>query len=1216
MALGYISIYHMIKNNIYKIRSTILTILTVVYGLLGVAIWAAPDRADGRRLSSAEAPANRNGLGPTILVEPRAEAVTEGGTVSLSVVAEGDSPLAYQWRRNGEEIGDGTNSVLTITNAQSAHNGVYQVEVRSSEGATTSTNVALTVYNPLDSLFDTGLHVGGTSAILAIDFQSDQRAVVGTLRQGQYVPAGFVRFDPNGLIDRTFNTGLGANLSVYAVAVLPDNKVLVGGDFTEISNVRCRRIARVNEDGSLDLSFPTGRVPNWEVRALAVQTDGKILVGGFFTTYDDQAHGGIVRIDPNGELDSSFDPGLGANSGVEALALQPDGRIVVGGWFTDFNGFPVAYLIRVNTDGSRDATFDLGAGPNQEVTTVKVQADGKILIGGAFTEINHLPAHHLARLNTDGSLDGTFRSGTGADDWLFALAEQADGKILIGGKFQSYDGHFCPRFARLNTDGTWDAGYTLGSGVSDQVNVIAIRDQVAYLGGHFESINGFARRHFALIHLAPPPHYVPLIKFGPRNTSVPLNGSVRFEVSAAGYPWPKYQWQHEGTNLVGATNAVLSLSSLRTNQAGVYSVAVSNEIGTTNWTVSLMVTGAPPQLLSQSKSQYVNEGTELTLSATATGFPAPSYQWQKDGVELLFETNASLRWSRIMVAQSGSYSVVCSNAFGLVASEPMILCVRQRPLDPYFKVNLEDFGSVEAIVLQPQDQKILIGGRFHSVNGTSCRSIARLDANGRLDPTFRSETGFDNDIFALALQPDRKILCVGTFHTAGGKPHFGLARLNPDGSVDESFAWSPGMEGTFMSVQLQKDNKILIGGRLDDRFLPPFHHLLRLFPDGTLDPTFDDHFCLRDYVYHLAIQMDDKILAGGFYPLMRLSDNGNPDSSFNGVEGSRIRTLQLQEDGKILAASLNDEYVATPFNFARFNSDGSYDRSYVPDIKPAQGVSTLLLQPDGKIVLAGFPDLRNIGRISRLLRLNPDGSADASFNSGSQINGEVYSMVQTADGSILVGGMFRSVDDVPRFNLARFNPEFAIDYSPRIEISPSQQTATVNEDVVFTATITHFPTDSLQWKHDGQEILGATNLTLTLGQVQPEQAGGYQIVGYHTTGEVTSEVAFLEVRIPAPVNTAPVLAPISDETVEEGVTMRLAISAMDSDRPAQRLTYALELAPQGSEIDSQSGTFSWMPTEVQGPSTNLIQVRVTDDGQPPLADVRSFTIVGGGARPV
>ena len=142
-----------------------------------------------------------------------------------------------------------------------------------------------------------------------------------------------------------------------------------------------------------------------------------------------------------GDIAQSFGGSLGFNSTVYAIIPQADGKILVGGIFTIYNGVTENRIIRLNSDGSKDGTFVTGTGFNNNVLEIALQADGKILVGGSFTAYNGATEIRIIRLNSDGSKDATFATGTGFNSGVWAIAPQADGKILVGGNFSTYKGN-------------------------------------------------------------------------------------------------------------------------------------------------------------------------------------------------------------------------------------------------------------------------------------------------------------------------------------------------------------------------------------------------------------------------------------------------------------------------------------------------------------------------------------------------------------------------------------------------------------------------------------------------------------------------------------------------------------------------------------------------------------------------------------------------------
>lgn len=311
----------------------------------------------------------------------------------------------------------------------------------------------------------------------------------------------------NAVPDTSFNPGTGFNNSVYSIALQPDGKILVGGYFTEFNGQAQKDIARLNANGTLDtsLNIGTGFSVNGtgNVLTLALQTDGKILVGGSFYNFNGNARNRIVRLNLDGSLDNSFNIGTGFSATVNTFTLQPDGKILVGGSFHQYNGQDQKLIARLNTDGSLDTTFTGSAyWVYENIYTIAVQQDGKIIVGGNFTMFNNQYVNRIVRLNADGSIDSTFNIGSGfsgGGSSVNSVALQSDGKIIAAGTFTKYNGQTRNRIVRLNTDGTLDTTFTIGSGFNGSFiinNVLVQPDGKILVGGSFTTFNGQTRNNF------------------------------------------------------------------------------------------------------------------------------------------------------------------------------------------------------------------------------------------------------------------------------------------------------------------------------------------------------------------------------------------------------------------------------------------------------------------------------------------------------------------------------------------------------------------------------------------------------------------------------------------------------------------------------------------------------------------------------------------------
>ncbi len=293
------------------------------------------------------------------------------------------------------------------------------------------------------------------------------------------------RLDPTTGVADSFNPNANG-FEVDSIVVQPDGKVLVGGDFTTMSGQARNNIARINPNGTLDTVFnPNASNP---VLAMALQPDGKILIGGVFTILTPNSgaltRNRIARLETDGRADRTLnDLNLGgANPIVSAIALQPDGKILIGGSFTSVLGVTQNKIARLNTDGTLDLLFN--PDPNDDVLSIAVQTDGKVLVCGAFTFIGGQPRNRIARLS-EGTADSFNPNANGA---VYSIAVQADGKILAGGDFGNIGGSNRVRIARLNA--VTGAADSFNPSANNSVFSIAVQpDGKILAGGYFDGLN-------------------------------------------------------------------------------------------------------------------------------------------------------------------------------------------------------------------------------------------------------------------------------------------------------------------------------------------------------------------------------------------------------------------------------------------------------------------------------------------------------------------------------------------------------------------------------------------------------------------------------------------------------------------------------------------------------------------------------------------------------
>jgi uncharacterized delta-60 repeat protein len=354
--------------------------------------------------------------------------------------------------------------------------------------------------------------------------------VVAVFAGGSGFAAPPVQASGPGSLDTSFDPGTGANSEVLSVAIQPDGKSIIVGDFTTYSGLGRNRVARLNTDAGLDATFNPGTGANDDVRSVAVQPDGKILIGGSFSTFNGTFRSGVARLNANGTLDATFDPGTGTFDAVSSVAVQPDGKILIGGSFTSFNGTARNRVARLNADGSLDTSFNPGTGANDVVEVVVPLSGGKVLIGGWFSSFDNIPYRRIVRVNADGSPDVGFNSGTGVSGIVYSVAVQPDGRILIGGFIVDVNSTVRNGIARLNANGSLDTIFNPGSGANESVRSVAVRpDGKIFIGGQFTTFDNTPRVRVALLNALDPPSEpgVPAVVPGLGSLSVTVAGRTR-----------------------------------------------------------------------------------------------------------------------------------------------------------------------------------------------------------------------------------------------------------------------------------------------------------------------------------------------------------------------------------------------------------------------------------------------------------------------------------------------------------------------------------------------------------------------------------------------------------------------------------------------------------------------------------------------------------------
>jgi len=882
------------------------------------------------------------------------------------------------------------------------------------------------------------------------------------------------------------------------VLACPDGAFLVSGSFDTVNGSPRNSLAKFDDDGNLVAGFVPD-IGTEMVTALAVQSDGKILVGGG-DTYDS-----VQRLNADGSKDSGFS--VTTDSGASLLAPLANDQILMGGpYFEVVNGVAATDLVRLNPDGSLDSSFNFTSENGSGfVGRVAEQSDGKVVIEDSAGS----SAARLRRILPDGSMDPEFEpdfgDNAGAD--FDGLAIQTDGKILVGGHFAEANGEFRTFVVRLHPDGSLDPGF-VNNGLWANLLVLQRDGEILTHGGIIAGVfrTGLVKllNDPALLTLEHPDAPTVRLLIG---GSAPEFRSVSFDVLASGAPeWAPLAaptrtpvgWELSGAALPAA--GIIRSRAIPSGQSSSSSVIQD----------FLMYGSAVPEIVFYDPyGSELGSGDSYDLGPVLTGYTRT--------VDFRVTNHGDGFWENLDVSFSGTdagdFSLVSMPDYGLLPGETGVFRVTFAPSvagprtatlvlggnDPVnnpLSITLAGNGGdiLSPTYLNADEVPLRNDGfdatgrqfgtltlgfapspgvRLLAVDNTGSLAIesefADLPDGSAVSATFDGvaydflagyQGGDGNDLVLILLGPgvvdpsfpavmldgpsdslfislpleDGGTLLAGYFDELQGFPIENLARLRADGSVDPSFSPNPNRQ--VLTAHRFEDGSMLIAGSFTKVGDSSRSYIARLHPDGSLDKQFIPYAdrTIRD----LKVQPDGKILVGGEFRkingvtrnrIARLNANGSLDSGFDPDASSGVRAIALQPDGKILiGGSFSSVGGQARVRLARLESDGSVDSSFAPTLGGASvnsQVDAIHVQSDDKILIGSTFTTINGDPSEHICRLETSGETDLSFLGGA--NAPVTAIMRQVDGKILIGGDFQEVHGSERNQLARLLPDGSTD---------------------------------------------------------------------------------------------------------------------------------------------------------------------------------------------
>ncbi|MDR3459471.1 MAG: immunoglobulin domain-containing protein [Verrucomicrobiae bacterium] len=1044
----------------------------------------------------------------------------------------------------------------------------------------------------LDPVFLNG-QSGPSGTVNALVLQSDGHiliagnfsAVNGTTRPG------VARLNPNGTLDGSF-VPTNYPQTTYATAVQSDNKVIVGG---------AGFIFRLNADGTMDSTFVQA-VSQPTVYAIAVQPDGKILIGGAFSTFIGTTRNNLARLNTDGTVDGTFLNNLtGASSNVRCIQVQSDGKVLIGGDFTTVNGTGRYHVARLTSAGILDTGFAPGNISGNSVYAMALQPDNSIVIGGSFSDYyynNGLTSYsyNIARLYPDGSMDNTFYCPNNYFSTTYALGLQSDGGILAGGNFtysstnrylaRVYGNLYPPEFtlqptnravavgtnvtftAHVNNPTTtyfqWRKNGTDIAGATEMAYTlynVQLSDAGVYAVFANNSIAGVTSSN-ALLQVGMPP----AITQPPASLTVTQGQPATFTLGASGTPL-NYYWKKNGVFIPGATNAALTFANAVYTNAGSYMCQVSNFLGNLTSVAATLTVYAPPAILAQPAGQTVGVSSNFTVAVSANGTAPLAYQWLKDGNLLANPAGASITITNAQVTDGGGYSVIIANSFGSVTSAVAVISVTNFP--PF-------------IVTQPAGGNYPVGSNFSLsvVAGGTAPFAYQWSTNGAPIPgavaaSYAVTNAQTNDSWAYTVTVTNisggitsaaAVVNVGyapvvvqqplsVTNNAGGTNGFAVTLF---GSSPLLYQWfkdgMPIPNATNISLMLPnlQSNQVgyyfvsvtnIYGGTVSSNAAlvlagVPFslwQGLVAYYPfnGNANDASGNGYNLINNGATYGTDMFGNTNAAAVFSAGTAIPPAGNFDDSFGGQWMSFGTAAPLDNLSAVTVSMwLNPGNFLPPAAGNAASGRVLYQESVV-DIDTqgnspqgfgfTYGDGNNWFNQTGLDVTNGTAGFSTNGSWVHCV-LTADATGQKLFANGALLESDSTLFTGTGTNGYILGlGAYYngSIDDLRIYNRALSSNEVASLYAleadlPVISQQPQSQTNMFGGSAQFAVTATAQNPLLYQWQFNSANIAGATNAALVLTNLQYTNAGSYGVTISNALAGVTSSNATLTVWQPVP----------------------------------------------------------------------------------------------------
>ncbi len=786
--------------------SATLNLTSVTTGQAGSYTCTVTNTAGSVSSSAATLTVNAAAVAPSITTQPVSQTVTAGANVSFTVVATGTAPLSYQWKLNGVNVSGGTSATLNLTSVTAAQAGSYTCTVTNTAGSVNSSAATLTVNaaavapsittQPVSQTVTAGANVSFTvvaNGTGPLNYQWKLNGVnISGATSATLSLSGVTTGQAGSYTCQVTNVAGSATSSVALLTVNPAvvaptiTTQPVGQSVMEGTSVSFA----VTASGTSPLSY------QWRLNGVNIggATSATLSLSSV-TTNQAGSYSCVVTNVAGVATSSAALLTVTTLPVAPTITTQPGNQVTAVGGSVSFavaasGTSPFNYQWRLNganLPGATAATLVLtGVTTNQagSYTCVVTNVAGSATSSAAVLTVNVPPTI------TSQPVSQTVTAGTNVS---FTV-------VAIGTAPLSYQWRL--------------SGINISGAVSATLNLTAVTlGQVGSYTCLVSNVAGTVTSGAATLTVNAAP-IAPAITLHPVSQSVTAGANVSLTVAASGTAPLSYQWQKNGVNVSGGTGATLLLTGVTTNQAGNYACIVTNLAGSAiSSTASLTVNPAPvaPAIISQPASQTVTSGANVSFTVTASGTAPLSYQWRRNGVNLVGATAATLSLANVTTNSAGTYQCVVTNAAGSVTSSGAVLIVQP----------VAQQATTLTLIIQGQgtvtpnlNSASLILGQTYTMTATPANGYEFAGWSGNVQAVQSSAASLT---FVMASNLVLQASFIPTPYTAGAGTYNGLFFEGDEIRVSSAGAFKVSADGNgYYSGWLQSGyTRHAISGKLD-----------------------------------------------------------------------------------------------------------------------------------------------------------------------------------------------------------------------------------------------------------------------------------------------------------------------------------------------------------------------------------------------------------------